>query len=356
MAGHAAGPDTMLAHLSTLAAAAAADSFTAAAPSFSAMPRYGVQRSYTVAMVSRPATPVISHANAKGAGASPCGDTFNPSYIPASAGLATPGLLLRLASCNSSAMPSGEHIGFAPCDLQTGECGDVVESFNFGDGDQDPRAFYCDGSNPGCTTGFYYNFYYGTGQGGGSGPPCTGRLCTVSLKRTRTPLNASSWELIATLPWHRNGCCIQRKTPPHYCIFGEGASKKFQRQFSSAGPWPMAGLGMATTTDFDSGVFNYTNWTGVWHGPGGEYGESGAWLDAMGPGDFEVKLEAGARPVELSTGDYIHFYAAVACNLYVKRGNYTVGAHHHHRVHVAGSTTAPDDAHPTPPAVLLAHA
>ena len=88
----------------------------------------------------------------------------------------------------------------------------------------------------------------------------------------------------------------------------------------------MAGLGMATTMDFDSGVFNYTNWTGIWHGAGSEYGESGTWLDAMGPGTFEVKLEAGTRPVELASGDYIHFYAAVACNEYVKRGNYTVGA------------------------------
>ena len=49
-------------------------------------------------------------------------------------------------------------------------------------------------------------------------------------------------------------------------------------------------------------------------------------LDAMGPGDLEAKLEAGTRPVELSSGDYIHFYAAVACNSFVKRGNYTVGA------------------------------
>ena len=70
----------------------------------------------------------------------------------------------------------------------------------------------------------------------------------------------------------------------------------------------------------------YTNWTGVWHGAGSEYGESGTWLDAMGPGTFEVKLEAGTRPVELASGDYIHFFAAVACNDYVKRGNYTVGA------------------------------
>ena len=200
---------------------------------------------------------MVSDANAKGAGASPCGDTFNPAYIPASAGLATPGLLLRMASCNRSAMPSGEHIGFAPCDLKTGKCGDVVEGFNFGDGDEDPRAFYCDGTAPGCAAGNYYNFYYDyPGQGsGGPGPPCVGRLCTVSLKRTKTPLNASSWEFIATVPWHRNGCCILRKTPPHYCIFGEGSSQKFQREFSSAGPWPMAGLGMATTMDFDSGVF-----------------------------------------------------------------------------------------------------
>ena len=332
----------MLAHLlsamlvTATAAAAAADGM----PRLSAMPRDGVPRAYKVAVASRPTTPVVSHANPKGSGASPCNDTFNPSYIPASAGLPTPGLLLRMASCNSTGMPIGEHIGFAPCDLKTGECGDVVEGFNFGDGDEDPRAFFCDGTTPGCTAGFYYNFYYGQAGSGGPGPPCAGHLCTVSLKRTKTPLNASSWEFIATVPWHRNGCCIQRKTPPHYCIFGEGSSHKFQQQFSSAGPWPMDGLGMATTMDFDSGAFNYTNWTGVWHGPGNEYGESGAWLDAMGPGTFEAKLEAGTRPVELSSGDYIHFYAAVACNSYVKRGNYTVGASLYHRVmHCCGHWT-----------------
>lgn len=308
-----------------LVSAAAASASAKELPThFSAMPRDGVPRRYSVTVTSRATTPVLSHANSKSDGASPCADTFNPSYIPASAGLTTPGLLLRLAGCNSSFMPTGEHIGFAPCDLKSGKCGDVLEDFNFGDGDEDPRAFFCENNTPGCTAGYYYNFYYG--QAGSGGPPCAGHLCTVSLKRTRNPLNASSWEFIATLPWHRNGCCIRRKTPPHYCIFGEGSSRKFQQQFSSAGPWPMAGLGMATTMDFDSGVFNYTNWTGVWHGSGSEYGESGAWLDAMGPGNFEAKLEAGTRPVELSSGDYIHFYAAVACNSYVKRGNYTVGA------------------------------
>ena len=181
----------MLACLSAVATA-----YAAAEPSYSALPRDGVPRSYTVAVAARDTTPVLSATNAKGAGASPCGDTFNPSYLPASAGLKTPGLLIRMASCNSSSssssMPSGEHIGFAPCDLKTGKCGDVVETFNFGTGDEDPRAFFCDGSTPGCSAGYYYNFYYGQGSGG-PGPPCTGRLCTVSLKRTKTPLNASSW-------------------------------------------------------------------------------------------------------------------------------------------------------------------
>lgn len=31
------------------------------------------------------------------------------------------------------------------------------------------------------------------------------------------------------------------------------------------------------------------------------------WLDAIGPTAQEAKLEAGAHPVQLSTGDYIHF-------------------------------------------------
>jgi hypothetical protein len=227
--------------LSAVVAYAAAAAATSRSPSYySALPRDGVPRRYAVTVAARQTTPVVSAANAKGAGASPCADTFNPSYIPASTGMKTPGLLLRLASCNASSttnsssattMPSGEHIGFAPCDLATGKCGDVAETFNFGTGDQDPRAFFCDGGTPGCSAGYYYNFYYGQPGSGGPGAPCVGHLCTVSLKRTKTPLNASSWEFIATLPWHRNGCCIRRKTPPHYCIFGEGSSAKFQKEF-----------------------------------------------------------------------------------------------------------------------------
>lgn len=34
---------------------------------------------------------------------------------------------------------------------------------------------------------------------------------------------------------------------------------------------------------------------------------SAQWLDAIGPSAGEAKLEAGAHPVQLSTGDYIHF-------------------------------------------------
>lgn len=63
--------------------------------------------------------------------------------------------------------------------------------------------------------GYYYNFYYAPGSG----------LNTVKLARTMTPQNASSWEHITTLPWHRNGCVILRKQPPHYVLVSGTARK-----------------------------------------------------------------------------------------------------------------------------------
>lgn len=34
--------------------------------------------------------------------------------------------------------------------------------------------------------------------------------CTVKLARTKMPLNNETWEPLATLPWHRNGCCMMQ--------------------------------------------------------------------------------------------------------------------------------------------------
>jgi hypothetical protein len=141
---------------------------------------------YVVALVERSRLPTISAANARGHGhcpvrpadKAPC-QCFNPSYIPASAHkLNQSGVLLRiccgykscdylcrredkaipLSACAAppaplSALDSGpnfprddEYIGFAPCDIATGKCGDVlprsVFSLDPSQGTiQDPRAF-----------------------------------------------------------------------------------------------------------------------------------------------------------------------------------------------------------------------
>ena len=106
---------------------------------------------YEVKLVQRSIHPVVSSANIKGKGAAPAGcQSFNPSYIPASAHkLNQSGLLLRIccgdkpckwlcANVGRAGIPSSackpsstatvasatddEWIGFAPCDIQTGLC------------------------------------------------------------------------------------------------------------------------------------------------------------------------------------------------------------------------------------------
>ena len=68
---------------------------------------------------------------------------------------------------------------------------------------------------------------------------------------------------------------------------------------------------MATTTDFVNYV--YQNLT---------------WLKPNGANDTdapEIVIEAGSTPVELSTGDFLHLYAAGTPG-WVANGNYTVSA------------------------------
>ena len=91
---------------------------------------------------------------------------------------------------------------------------------------------------------------------------------------------------------------------------------------------------MATTESFSSGVFNQVNWTadapallGLSSVTSGA--RSAAWLDSVGAAAHEAKLEAGAHPVRLSSGDYIFFTSGPdtqqAHVLNGNTGNYSAG-------------------------------
>ena len=264
--------------------------------------------------------PVLSDANSVGHGKPPKGCiVFNPAYIPASPpNLNTSGLLVRMCcgpSCAGHGVsatgtgsrtsfergPSRERIGFAPCDLITGVCQDVLLDFNLDPtvDTEDPRAFVYDG--------YYYNFYYRGAPLPGTN--CTGSQCTVALAKTQTPLDAASWKPLATLPWHRNGCCIMRpRGQKSYCMWGEG-------------PSPFPGLGISYTTDIDGGNFTQVPWVS----PNNQTAPVTADSMYMLPiaQEFEVKLEAGTHMVELSSGNLLTFYAAATPG-WVPNGNYTV--------------------------------
>jgi len=195
-----------------------------------------------------------------------------------------------------------ERIGFVPCDLHTGICGDVDSKFNLDPSydTEDPRAFLYNN--------WYYNFYYS------ESPPvnCSGNLCTVKLAKTQTPLIADSWVPIRSFPWHRNGCCLMKpKGQRSYCIFGEG-------------PGPLPGLGLAYTTDIDSGHFTQLEWIQGLQNDTNPLTADSQWILPLGASENEIKLEAGTPLVQLSTGDWVHFYAAATPG-WVPNGNYTAG-------------------------------
>jgi len=184
-------------------------------------------------------------------------------------------------------------------------CEQVDENFNldpYAD-TEDPRVFYVE------ETGYFYNFYFRY-------PPlpsqkCTDDQCTVQLSKSKTPLNASSWEYIVTLPWHRNGCCMPRpKGDKTVCIFGEG-------------PGPFPGLGIAVTTDIDSGIFETVTWSSE-NNDTIPISSDGMWLLPLGEDREEIKLEGGTHLHSLSDGNIITFYAAATPG-WVANGNYTAG-------------------------------
>lgn len=80
----------------------------------------------------------------------------------------------------------------------------------------------------------------------------------------------------------RNGCVITRADGTHYVIFGESP--------------PLPGLGIATTSNFTT--YDVVNAT---------------FMEPNGAGNSaepEIVIEAASTPVQLSTGDYFHLYAA----------------------------------------------
>jgi predicted GH43/DUF377 family glycosyl hydrolase len=140
---------------------------------------------------------------------------------------------------------------------------------------EDPRVFLLEENG----VLWYYLYYFAAGPG----------QQTVNLRKTQTPLDLASWKTVAkNLPWHRNGCVIVRPSGPHYVMFGESP--------------PLPGLGLATTEDFVT--YNYVNLT---------YTK-----------EPEIVIEAGSTPIQLSTGDYLHLYAAGTPG-WVANGNYTGG-------------------------------
>ena len=225
---------------------------------------------YSVEILSKGARPALSIANPVGEGYSPCRFTFNPAFIPAGPNVDKSFLILRASQCPKSFGGAADHLLMAQCDSK-GKCGDVLPyTFPFESDSEDPRVFQL-ADESGAT--WTYLYYYASGSG----------QATVYLRRTLTPFNSSSWEeVVGALPWHRNGCTIVRPTGPHYVFFGESP--------------PLPGLGVASTTDFKT----YTVLNDKWMVPNGANN-----TDAP-----EIVIEAGSTPVQLSTGEYLHLYAA----------------------------------------------
>ena len=225
---------------------------------------------YKVVLAEHNVLPALSSANPEGKGASPCPKTFNPSYVEVAGENKVGGIIVRTDGCNAT----NGMLSFAPCDVQTGVCGDLNASYQIpsSQGTQDPRVIYNKYDQ------YFYDFTYGSNSAQSkedgcptSGLPGAPGACTVILSRTKTPADAASWEHVpgGTYPWHRNGCCFMQPTGTRtYCIFGESGSE-------GRG----SGLGIAYTTDISKGKFTQTNWTG---GVPGGVGGNGLWMQALG--------------------------------------------------------------------------
>lgn len=238
---------------------------------------------YTVTVSDKGSVPAMSIKKPVGQGYSPCECTFNPSWFDVHPGLDHNIMVMRVSGCTPEFGGGEDHLAMANC-YSNGTCSDLLPlllNASFEAGSEDPRVFYYP------TDGYWYMYYYAPGPG----------QSTVYLRRSATPLDPASWELVvAELPWHRNGCVILREDGTHYVIFGETGA--------------LPGIGIATTTNF----VNYTYLNKTWLEPNG----------ANNTDEPEIVLEAASNVVTLSTGDYLHIYAAGTPG-WVANGNYTGG-------------------------------
>jgi hypothetical protein len=204
----------------TAAAAALLGALSAVAQPPGAPPPPLPAAKYKVVLAEHNPLPALSHSNAKGKGASPCPTTFNPSYVEVAGENKVGGIVVRTDSCNAT---KGS-MSWAPCDVMTGVCGDLVESYQYphSQGTEDPRIIYNKYDQ------YFYNFAYGENRAqsaadgcASSGLPGAPGACTVVLSRTKTPAVAATWAHVpgGTYPWHRNGCChlnpAGQKVRPH---------------------------------------------------------------------------------------------------------------------------------------------
>ena len=240
----------------------------------------GTTAAYNVTLYDMSSEPVISIANTKGNGYSPCTYTFNPSYVAAAEGVEE-GVLLRTAKCPDAWGGETDHIMWAPCDRLTGKCKDLINDIVVPEASQDPRIVYDN------KTKTYYNFYWANNVN------TTGHSTVeYAVNTAGRPYDKDAWVVKKTLPWIRNGCTILRDTPPHYVVYGEAPA--------------LSGVGLATTYDMET--FTTINET----------------LFVVDESQGEVVIEAGSPPIRLASGDYFHLYAAGTTG-WVANGNYTSG-------------------------------
>ena len=230
-------------------------------------------RLYAVAVTGKAPAPAISSGLPVGGGHSPCALTFNPAFLAANPPfLNTSIVIVRASGCPPAYGGAADHLLYAECGSD-GVCGDVQPLvFPFEYLAEDPRVFFD------ARDAHFYLFYYANGT----------NQSTVFLRRTRTPLDGASWELLAAaLPWHRNGAAFVADDNRTYVLWGE----------TYAGAYPghyVAGIGLSVTDDWRA--FATVNATLL--------------LPANAGPEPEVCLEAGTPPVRLSSGDWLHLFAA----------------------------------------------
>jgi len=181
-------------------------------------------------------------------------------------------VIVRASGCPPEYGGAADHLMLAECADDGSACGDLDAAvFPFEHLAEDPRVYF----NP--VDERYYLSYYANGT----------NQSTVFWRRSATPRDVGSWELVsAALPWHRNGCAFFANGQ-HWVIFGETYAPAYPGRY-------LAGIGLATTADFRT--FSVADATLMLPEPAGP--------------DPEVCLEAAAPPVRLSTGDWLHVFAA----------------------------------------------